>query len=184
MPAIIVYAVLAILTTVLLARDNFGLESDREILVPFVFWLTITAGVGLVLWSVIACIFLHGLNAAVVRILWSCTYGSAFWAFFIVITYLPGYAALFAAYVRFVGKRERQAVSYSVWLVIAAMLAAPAGLALLFGYGWSGGQLNLHQGGGPALIAWFCSYMGILLGRRLVGLRFGEFAQLSLTEAA
>jgi len=161
---LIAYMALALGVTFALARQNFGADGGRRLLPSFLLWIASIAIVGLVLWTLIACTYLHRQRLSFIPL---CLFGSAIWASAIVGIYVPGYAAILAGFLRFRahgGRGER-------WILVAAALALPAGLALFLGYAWpdySGDAAELKGGLAPGIMAWASMFGALLCTRRLM----------------
>ena len=161
---LIAYVVLGIGATVALARRNFGMEGDRKLLPSFLAWVASIAIVGLVLWTLIACAYLHRQQLSFLP---ACLLGTAIWASAIVVVYLPGYAAMLAALVRF----QKHVSAVAKWVLLAPALAIPAGLALFLGYAWpdyAGDSTHLAAAVAPGIMAWASMYGALIITRRLI----------------
>ena len=163
-PWLIAYVVAAVGATVALAWRSFGFPDERPLILSFLLWIVAIAGAGLVVWSLIACVRLHWTTPSFIRL---CFVGSAYWASAIVALYLPGYAAILAALVRLHG-RDFTPVQ---WLMVAAALSLPAGLALFLGYAWPdypGDQWEAQAGVVPGIMACGSMYSALVLTRSLM----------------
>ena len=160
----IAYVALALVITVVLAQRNFGHADGPRLLVSFLVWIVSIAIIGLVIWTLVACAYLHGDRLSFIPL---CLYGSAMWASVIVGIYVPGYAAILAALVRF-GTHERRVER---WILLSAALALPAGIALFLGYAWpdyTGDTVDVAGGLAPGVMAWASMFGALISTRRLM----------------
>ena len=175
--ALIAYSFAAVAMTAALARHNFGTKTPISLYIPFLTWVGLAGALGLLVWSVLICLSLHGLTPQPLAILPLCIVGSAIWAAVVVAFLMPGYAVLLAAYLRFAVASEGARVGRAGWAPRAAGLALPAGALIFAGFGWplTGDPFDLRGAAGPGALAWTSTFVALLVSRLVIpGLRFGN----------
>jgi hypothetical protein len=134
-------------------------------------WLALAAALGVVVWSVLGCLWLHLVeHRKLVIASWdpvACVLGSSFWAGFVVAALLPLYALLLTWYAQRYGAKER---SHEFVATRLLLLSLPGALWIAYAYGLPVYDLgrSIRQGAGYGGMALASLWLALAVPRLVV----------------